>query len=126
MKTIGEIGEFFRSERLQRDLKLEEMAKRTGLTQVTLRGLLNGQNDSRLSTVLAVAQELGLELALVPAGVAKSVQQRERSGAVESLVSKALRSQSKTPDPVSDRGSTRSDILDNFSESVSRYVRPKF
>ncbi|MBB5609483.1 MULTISPECIES: helix-turn-helix domain-containing protein [unclassified Janthinobacterium] len=126
MKTISEIGEFFRSERLQRDLKLEEMAKRTGLTQVTLRGLLNGQNDSRLSTVLAVAQELGLELALVPAGVAKSVQQRERSGAVESLVSKALRGQSKTPDLASDRGGTRSDILDKFSEPVSRYVGPKF
>lgn len=125
MQTISEIGEFFRNERLQRDLKLEEMSKRTGLTQVTLRGLLNGQNDSRLSTVLAVAQELGLELALVPAGVAKSVQQRERSGAVESLVSKALRSQKVGATLPSYRATTRSDIPDGFSESVSRYAKPK-
>lgn len=93
MKTVNEIAEFLKHERRRHKVKLEDMAERTGLTPVTLRGLLNGKNDSRLSTVLAVARELGLELALVPATVAGSIQQREHSVAVESLVSKALKSQ---------------------------------
>lgn len=126
MKTISEIAEFLKLQRVQRNLKLDQMVERTGLTAVTLRGLLNGKNDSRLSTVLAVAHELGLELALVPAGMAKSVQHSEPRPAIESLVSKALRSQKSTVATPRDRALTPSEADDDRNERGYGFASAKF
>jgi hypothetical protein len=38
----------------------------TGLTAVTLRGLMNGTKDCKITTLLATADKLGLEVMLVP------------------------------------------------------------
>lgn len=45
---------------------MRELTEKTGLTSVTIRGLLGARTDPRLTTLMAVAGELGLEVRLVP------------------------------------------------------------
>lgn len=51
-----------------RKLKIRRLTlgERTGLTQPTLRKVLSGDKDYKISSLLAVAQELGLEVVLLP------------------------------------------------------------
>lgn len=73
MKTLSEVGTFLQNAKSQSNISQKELASRTGLTPVTLRGVFNGKTDSRISTVMALADELGLELLLVPKALSHSI-----------------------------------------------------
>jgi transcriptional regulator with XRE-family HTH domain len=73
MKTLSEVGAFLQDAKSQRNVSQKELANRTGLTPVTLRGVFNGTTDSRISTIMALADELGLELVLVPKVIVPAV-----------------------------------------------------
>ena len=73
MKTLYDVSIALEAARKNRPVALKKLVETTGLTAVTIRGLLLGTKDSRLSTLLAVANELGLEVLLVPKEVAASI-----------------------------------------------------
>jgi transcriptional regulator with XRE-family HTH domain len=91
MRTALEVGAKLQEARRDKKLRVTELVEKTGLTAVTLRGLLDGKTDARLSTLIAVAHEVGLELVLVPKEIAQSFESRSMPHvAVESFVSRAL------------------------------------
>jgi hypothetical protein len=92
MKTVQEVAQQLQEARGKQGVKLDALVASTGLTAVTLRGLLTGRTDSRLSTVLATAHELGLELMLVPSAFSASIAARRPAGTPQSLVSRAVNS----------------------------------
>lgn len=97
MKTIQQVGQTLQDARTAQRLKLDQLVRTTGLTAVTLRGLLTGRTDSRLSTVLALAHELGLELLLVPTAIAKSIVAQSDPSTHTSSVSRAVKRPSEAP-----------------------------
>lgn len=75
MKTPIEVARFLESARIERGLLRKDLVSRTRLNNLSVRGLLDGSKDSRLSTLLAVIDELGLDLELVPSEVARGSSQ---------------------------------------------------
>jgi transcriptional regulator with XRE-family HTH domain len=73
MKTLSEVGAMLQDAKSRSNVSQKELASRTGLTPVTLRGVFNGTTDSRISTIMALADELGLELVLVPKLISHSI-----------------------------------------------------
>jgi transcriptional regulator with XRE-family HTH domain len=97
MKTALEVGNRLQEARREKHKKLVDLVDSTGLTAVTLRNVLEGKTDARVSTIIAIAQEVGLELVLVPTQIANSIESSSaKPVAIESLVDRALRSQFST------------------------------
>ena len=90
MKSPKELGEKLLAARQDKRRKLVDLVDKTGLTAVTLRRAFDGSADSRLSTVFALANELGLELALVPKGFGQSVEGQPGGARIQSRVERAL------------------------------------
>jgi len=91
MKTSADLGNKLQEARERKKIKLVDLVDRTGLTAVTLRNVLEGKTDPRLSTIVALAHEVGLELVLLPKEVAQSFEaQTAAPEAVVSLVKRAL------------------------------------
>ncbi|MFZ6676221.1 helix-turn-helix domain-containing protein [Undibacterium sp. Xuan67W] len=92
MKTLGDIAGELTVARDRERISQKELISKTGLTSVTLRGLFNGITDVRVTTLIAVAEELGLELVLVPKGIARAYSSESSASepAVETLVGATL------------------------------------
>lgn len=94
MKTALEVGTALQSAREDSKIRMIDLVERTGLTAVTLRHVLEGKTDARISTVVAIAKEVGLELVLLPKEVADSLAAADpQHVAIESLVERALGAQ---------------------------------
>lgn len=91
MKTLKDIAETLQQSRTESGTRMTTLIEHTGLTAVTLRGLLTGTRDSRLTTLMAVADELGLALVLVPKAMASAIQVSGSQPEVPSLVELALK-----------------------------------
>ncbi|AMP00320.1 helix-turn-helix family protein [Collimonas arenae] len=98
MKTLSELSSTLREAKDQLAMPIIDMSRNTGLTAVTIRGLLAGKNDPRLSTLMTLADQLGLEVMLVPKALAASITAKPTAPAeVQSLVTAALARQGKQP-----------------------------
>jgi hypothetical protein len=96
MKTLAELSHALRQAKEQLALPVIEMSRNSGLTAVTIRGVLTGKNDPRLSTLMTLAEQLGLEVMLLPKAVAATIVAKPTAPAeVQSLVSAALARQRK-------------------------------
>jgi len=73
MKVAQRIAEVLRSAKREHNFSTVELERRTGLTAVSIRAALAGTKDSKLSTVIAIAHELELDLVLVPKAVSASI-----------------------------------------------------
>lgn len=73
MKTIREVATFLSKTWQDSNLKMGELSERTGLSAPTLRGILGGRKDSKLTTLFAVADQLGYEVVIVPKAIAQSL-----------------------------------------------------
>ena len=73
MKVAQAIAEKLRVAKEEHALSTAELVRRTGLTAVSIRSALTGHKDSRLSTVIALAHELELDLVLIPTSVSASI-----------------------------------------------------
>ncbi len=91
MKTLKDIADALQQSRTESGTRINTLVERTGLTAVTLRGLLTGTRDSRLTTLMAVADELGLALVLVPKAVAGAIEVSGPQPEVVSMVELALK-----------------------------------
>jgi hypothetical protein len=74
MKTAAELASSLEVARAARRIKRQDIVSRTGLNPLSVRGLLDGNKDSRISTLLAVANEVGLEVMLIPKEVSQAMQ----------------------------------------------------
>jgi uncharacterized Fe-S cluster-containing radical SAM superfamily enzyme len=71
-------------------IKLVDLSMRAGLSRPTTRKALAGTEDYRVSTLLALADRLGLEVALVPKGLAAGIGSKTAAAYVPSVVDIAL------------------------------------
>lgn len=91
MKTLSELSSILRNAKARLALPVVAMSRDSGLTAVTIRGVLSGKSDPRLSTLMTIADQLGLELMLLPKTMASSIAaQAPAEDEVQSLVAAAL------------------------------------
>jgi transcriptional regulator with XRE-family HTH domain len=74
MKTLTEIATRLEAERLRLMLDYQTLAERTGLTPLSVRNVLQGRAAPRITTLMAIADQLGLEVLLLPKVVARGLQ----------------------------------------------------
>jgi transcriptional regulator with XRE-family HTH domain len=70
MKTLSEIATRLEDERLRLMLDYQTLAEKTGLTPLSVRNVLQGRTAPRITTLMAIADQLGLEVLLLPKVVA--------------------------------------------------------
>lgn len=97
VKTLKNIGDALTEGKANAAITIQEITEHTGLTAVTVRGLLGGQKDSKLTTLLAVADDLGLDVVLVPKAIslAMTLNQNKAGQNIPTLVSSALKREFK-------------------------------
>lgn len=74
MKTLSEVSERLEDERRRLMLDYQALAERTGLTPLSVRNVLQGRSAPRITTLMALADQLGLEVLLLPKVVASGLQ----------------------------------------------------
>lgn len=101
MKTLAEVSSALRAQ-LQRTTHTQQsLANEAGISRQTLSSVLNGRADFKVTTLLALADRLGLELVLLPKEVARGFDDAEpRRPAIQSRVQTILQSVAQ---PNSDR-----------------------
>lgn len=70
MKSLLEIASFLRERLKTNNLTQRELGEQAGLARRTLTGVLSGENDYKVTTLMSVLDRLGYELAIVPKGAA--------------------------------------------------------
>lgn len=73
MKSLQALAAELEAARLARGLNYKTLAERTGLSALAVRQALQGRTALRATNLMALADELGLELALVPKEMAASL-----------------------------------------------------
>ncbi|OBY87049.1 helix-turn-helix transcriptional regulator [Delftia sp. JD2] len=100
MRSLQEFAETMREAKKARRLTVNELANRTGLSAQSVRHVLEGATAPRLTNAMALAQELGFELMLVPSEAAQSLVQRQRAGrTVVSDVERLIPGNAPGPNP---------------------------
>lgn len=74
MKTLSEIATRLEDERQALRLDYQALAEKTGLTPLSVRNVLQGRTAPRITTLMAIADQLGLEVLLLPKVVASGLQ----------------------------------------------------
>jgi len=74
MKTLLEVAALLEDERHRLMLDYQALAERTGLTPLSVRNVLQGRTAPRITTLMAIADQLGLEVLLLPKVVAAGLQ----------------------------------------------------
>ncbi|MEO6919819.1 MAG: XRE family transcriptional regulator [Collimonas sp.] len=98
MKTLGELSSLLRQAKDRLALPVVSMSRESGLTAVTIRGVLAGKSDPRLSTLMTIAEQLGLEVMLLPKAMAASIAAKPPAEEeIQSLVAAALARQGDKP-----------------------------
>lgn len=72
MKDVLSVARSLRESMKAARLTYKDVADRTGLSYLAVRNAMQGKSAARLSTLIAVADAVGLEVVLLPKLVAKS------------------------------------------------------
>lgn len=83
MATLHEIGLVLRSYRKKHGLTVSALAQKSNVHRNTLSALEHGVGNVELNTLLAVCEQLGVELMITPGRVARLVQQGGLEGSRE-------------------------------------------
>lgn len=91
--TLADIANTLQQRRKELRLSYRELGERAGVTELSARAVLLGQSAPKLTTLIALAEVLGLELVLLPKVVAEGMaagqaQETAPLSAVEQLVQK--------------------------------------
>jgi len=86
MNSISEISYELRTAVERSHLKQYELREAAGLSRQTLANVLKGTADYKISTLLALADRLGLELLLLPKEAARGLKPQPPAPVVETLV----------------------------------------
>lgn len=91
MLTLPEIAGALREAAKRNGWTQARLAESSGVSPRTLTHVLSGEEDFRLTTLMALADRLGLELLLVPKGATRALGAGEELGPpVRSVVTEAL------------------------------------
>ncbi|WP_431257068.1 helix-turn-helix transcriptional regulator [Roseateles chitinivorans] len=89
--TIPDIAETLREAARRNGLTQARLAEVAGISPRTLTHVLSGQEDFRLTTLMALADRLGLAVLVVPKGAAAAVAAGDTVGPpVRSVITEAL------------------------------------
>lgn len=86
MNTIQDVSAALRKALQESGKTQQALRESAGLSRQTMVNVMRGSEDYRLSTLLAVADRLGLALVLVPKSSAAGLQASSQAPAVESVV----------------------------------------
>ena len=93
MRTLADIATRLRAAIRVRGVRQAQLREQAGLSQRTLTNVLSGTTDFKVSTLIAVADRLGLELVLVPKAAVVAVEAGPTTEPkVETIVARALKS----------------------------------
>lgn len=109
MKSIGELSTALRTAMRENRMTQESVREAAGLSRQTMVNVLKGTEDFKVSTLLAVADRLGLELLLVPKDAARGLQAPQTATpvpVVETVVDR-VRKRLQGPDQPPDKGKPR-------------------
>ncbi|RKP55812.1 helix-turn-helix domain-containing protein [Pararobbsia silviterrae] len=92
MRTLTDIAAYLRSRLTDARLTQAQLGAASGVSRRTLTHVLGGRIDYKLTTLLAILDRLGLELAIVPKPAATGVERdlEPTEPAVKSRVQAAL------------------------------------
>lgn len=85
MKTLSEVAASLESQRQRLGLDYQAVAESTGLTPLSVRSILQGKTAPRVTTLMAIADQLGLEVLLLPKVVAAGLQSQAAEGPAPAL-----------------------------------------
>lgn len=92
MTTLSSISTLLKERQRASGMSQEELRACAGLSRQTMTNVLSGEQDYKLSTLIAVADRLGLEVVLMPKSVASGLQvSPQPREVVPSVVDEALR-----------------------------------
>lgn len=86
MNSISAISKELRDALVSSGLKQQALRDAAGVSRQTLANALSGRQDFKLSTLLSLADKLGLELLLLPKDAARGLQPAQSSAVVASVV----------------------------------------
>jgi transcriptional regulator with XRE-family HTH domain len=90
MRTVTELAALLAARRKRLDTPKLKLAADAGITPKTLGHVLSGEQDFKVSTLLAVADRLGLEVMLVPKGARGGVSEDQQAPRILTRVQAAL------------------------------------
>lgn len=73
MATLSSISQTLRKQLQALKLTQETVRQDTGITRRTLTNVLSGKQDYKLTTLLAIADRLGLDVVLLPKEAARGI-----------------------------------------------------
>jgi len=92
MKTLAEVADVLRMQVSRVGRTQETLGQEAGISRQTLSKVLGGRADFKVTTLLALADRLGLELVLLPKEVARGmVQAEEPAASIQSRVQAVLK-----------------------------------
>ncbi len=86
MKTIPEVSAELRGALKRSGRTQQSVREAAGLSRQTFANVFGGKADFKLSTLMALADRLGLELLLIPKDAARGLQPGTTAPVVESVV----------------------------------------
>lgn len=86
MNNIQDISAELREALSHSGLKQQDLREAAGVSRQTLANVLKGTEDYKLTTLLALADRLGLELVLLPKAAARGLQTRKSEPVVETVI----------------------------------------
>lgn len=89
MNSVSEVSRELRRQLKRSGRTGQSVRESAGLSRQTFANVMGGENDFKLSTLLAVADRLGLELLLLPKGAARGLPGGDAAPVVETLVDAA-------------------------------------
>lgn len=89
MNTINQVSAEIRSALKASGLRQVDLREAAGVSRQTLANVLSGSEDYKLSTLLGLADKLGLELLLLPKAAARGLQASPTAPVVETVIDRA-------------------------------------
>lgn len=86
MNGIHEISAELREALSRSGLKQQDLREAAGVSRQTLANVLKGTEDFKLTTLLALADRLGLELVLLPKAAVRGLQPKKPEPVVETVI----------------------------------------
>ncbi len=71
--TLSQIATILRQQTKQQDLTQEVLRKSAGISRQTLTNVLSGNSDFKVTTLIAIADRLGLDVILLPKAAARGL-----------------------------------------------------
>lgn len=98
MNSISQVSAEIRTALERSGLRQADLREAAGVSRQTLANVLSGKEDFKLSTLLSLADKLGLELLLLPKDAARGLQATPAEPVVESVVDLARKRLSGGPE----------------------------